>query len=112
MPHRDLDPKDFVGKTIKKVDFRAVNVIRFFFTDGTAIAIETENHAMIACDVCVDLPSKKGREDVTRSQDHGSSAKGPARKSKTRRTHLGKEPPRKAASRGQATSRTAGQSRG
>ena len=55
MAHRDLDPKDFEGKTIKRADFRASNILKFYFTDGTAIAIEAESDfTMVACDVCVD----------------------------------------------------------
>ena len=54
MSHRKIQKKDFEGKTIKSIDCRAVNVLRFFFTDGTAIAIETENYAMVACDECVE----------------------------------------------------------
>jgi hypothetical protein len=50
--------KDFVGKTVARVDAEAVNIATFFFTDGTAVAIETEHithgiHGMIVCDECV-----------------------------------------------------------
>jgi hypothetical protein len=58
MSHRNPKPRDFVGKTIKRIDTRAVNVWRFFFTDGTAIAIEVEAvglglSGMVVCDACV-----------------------------------------------------------
>jgi hypothetical protein len=39
---RDPLPADFVGKTIQRIDTTACNVWRFYFTDGTAIAIEAE----------------------------------------------------------------------
>lgn len=52
MSHRPLQRKDFEGKTIQAVDVRAVNIIRFNFTDGSSIAIEHERHGMVACDVC------------------------------------------------------------
>jgi hypothetical protein len=59
--HRDPTPKDFVGKTIKRVDVRAINLWRIFFTDGTAIAIEHERDGMVVCDVCVKPPKKARR---------------------------------------------------
>ncbi len=42
MAERDALPSDFVGKTIKRVDTSACNIWRFFFTDGSAIAIEAD----------------------------------------------------------------------
>jgi hypothetical protein len=39
---RDARPDDFVGKLIVNIDTRACNVWRFFFSDGTAIAIEAD----------------------------------------------------------------------
>jgi hypothetical protein len=52
MSHRLLRRKDFEGKTIRRVDVRAVNIIRFYFTDGSSIAIEHERDGMVACDAC------------------------------------------------------------
>lgn len=48
---------DFVGKTIKRIDTRSCNIWRFFFTDGTAIAIEVEAvapmvYGMLVCEEC------------------------------------------------------------
>jgi hypothetical protein len=53
----------FVGKTIESVDCRAVNIIRFYFTDGTAIALETDYmgvgiYGIVACATCA-----KGKGD-------------------------------------------------
>lgn len=62
MSHRKLKRSDFVGKTIKDVDCRAVNTISFLFTDGTALAIETETHAIVACDVCLSKKPRKRKE--------------------------------------------------
>ena len=42
MSERDPRKSDFVGKTIKRVDTKSCNIWRFFFTDGTAIAIEAD----------------------------------------------------------------------
>ena len=57
--HSSIDPKQWVGKTIARMDARAVNIVRFFFTDGTAIAIETEGMGhgivgMVQCGACID----------------------------------------------------------
>lgn len=53
MSHRKIDKKDFEGKTIAELDCRAVNLVRFKFTDGTTIAIEVEsNFVLAACDEC------------------------------------------------------------
>jgi hypothetical protein len=59
MTHRKLKARDFVGKTVAQVDVRAVNIIRFFFTDGSAVAIEVDHFGhdlwgMVACDECTD----------------------------------------------------------
>lgn len=57
--------KDFVGKTIARVDARAVNVTTFYFTDGTSIIMEVEAvgpgiYGMVACDECaVPVPKRK-----------------------------------------------------
>lgn len=56
--HKDIDPKDFEGKTIKKLEADAINIIRFYFTDGTSIAIEVEGFGgglmgMVTCDACI-----------------------------------------------------------
>jgi hypothetical protein len=42
MAERNPEKRDFVGKTIARIDTRACNLWRFFFTDGTAIAIEAD----------------------------------------------------------------------
>ena len=60
--HRPLQRADFEGKTIREVDVRAVNIIRFYFTDGSSIAIEHERDGMVACDVCV-KPAVEQEED-------------------------------------------------
>ena len=49
---------DFVGKTIKSVNISACNIWTFYFTDGSAIAIEAEVFhpgfaAMEVCRACV-----------------------------------------------------------
>lgn len=67
MSHRLIDPKDFIGKTIANVDARAVNITRFYFTDGTAIAIETEGDAMVTCNECLGPPPPKRRASSKRS---------------------------------------------
>lgn len=61
--HKNIDPKDFEGKTIRKLVAEAVNVIEFYFTDGTSISIETEGFGgglvgMVACDTCATTPPK------------------------------------------------------
>lgn len=52
MSHRRVRPRDFVGKTVAHIDARAVNIIRFWFTDGTSIALEHERDEIVACDEC------------------------------------------------------------
>lgn len=56
MSHREITPADFEGKTIAYIDCGAVNILRFYFTDGSAIAIEHERDGMVACDACADGP--------------------------------------------------------
>ena len=56
--HRRPTKRDFEGKTIKRFVRTADNVWRFWFTDGTAFAIQSEIfHPGIACmevcDVCI-----------------------------------------------------------
>jgi len=68
--HRDVDPKSFEGKTVKRVDAHAVNIIKFEFTDGTKTSLETEavGHGLIGivqCDECADLCSPDGIPWVT-----------------------------------------------
>lgn len=36
-----INQKDFLGKTIKSMDTSAVNEVKFQFTDGTEVALET-----------------------------------------------------------------------
>lgn len=51
--------KALTGKEIKKIDATAVNVLRLYFTDGTAVALEVEAvgpsiYGIIACESCAD----------------------------------------------------------
>lgn len=48
MSHRDVKPSDFVGKTVLRVDARAINIVRFWFTDGTTLALEHERDGISA----------------------------------------------------------------
>lgn len=69
MAHRDVKRSDFEGKTVAKIDCRAINIFRFYFTDGTALAIEVDAvglnvYGMVACDVCV-APKKKRKKEAT-----------------------------------------------
>lgn len=61
MSHKPIDPKDFEGKTIARLEAGAVNIIRFYFTDGTSKAIEVEAlapthgiYGMVSCDDCAE----------------------------------------------------------
>jgi hypothetical protein len=36
-----INEKDFVGKTIERMNTTAVNEVKFYFTDGTEVALET-----------------------------------------------------------------------
>jgi len=67
--HRPLRRADFEGKTIHEVDVRAVNIIRFYFTDGSSIAIEHERDGMVACDVCATRDHIKGVERTGARKD-------------------------------------------
>src|ERR1700679_1462208 len=66
--HQLIQAKRFVGKTIKRIDASCINITRFFFTDGTAVAIEVENFGavgcgMVQCAECVtDNPTEEGDE--------------------------------------------------
>jgi hypothetical protein len=55
--HRRPKKKDFEGKTIKKFQKSADNIWRFWFSDGTAFAVQSETHFGLAvmelCDVCI-----------------------------------------------------------
>lgn len=57
--HRLATPADFEGKTIARFEAEACNVWRFWFTDGTAFAIQCETFGpyhlpgMELCDVCI-----------------------------------------------------------
>ncbi len=60
--HRDATPGDFEGKTILRVDVECDNIWRFWFTDGTAFAIQFETTidgfpVVELCDVCVEEPA-------------------------------------------------------
>lgn len=57
MSHRLLRSSDFKGKTISRIDAHAVNVTRFYFTDGTSATIEVDAlghgvYGMVLCDEC------------------------------------------------------------
>ena len=57
MTHRDIRKEDFVGKTVIDLDCEAVNIIRFKFEDGSALAIEVDAvglgiYGMVACETC------------------------------------------------------------
>lgn len=39
---RKIKSKDLVGKTIKSINSKAVNVLKLTFTDGTKLEIESE----------------------------------------------------------------------
>jgi len=36
-----INKKNFVGKTIKSIDIGSLNVVMFYFTDGSSTALET-----------------------------------------------------------------------
>lgn len=40
----ELGNNIFVGKTIKSVDVKTVNVIFIYFTDGTSVVLEAESY--------------------------------------------------------------------
>jgi hypothetical protein len=61
MAHRRARKSDFQGKTIERFDNRADNIWRFYFTDGTSVAVETEDFYMVVCDECLPSPKPKGR---------------------------------------------------
>jgi len=55
--HRRPLKRDFEGKTIKRFQRSADNIWRFWFTDGTAVAIQSELFhpgitCMELCEVC------------------------------------------------------------
>lgn len=75
MDHRPLQRKDFEGKTILEVDVRAVNIIRFYFTDGTSIAIEHERDGMVACEIC----TRKEEDLLARSAGSATPSRATAR---------------------------------
>lgn len=59
MSHRDPTPEDFIGKTITSFDGECINIWRFGFSDGTAVAIEVESFGqagpgMVVCDECAE----------------------------------------------------------
>lgn len=67
MAHRRPRQKDFVGKTIQAAYTNADNIIRLWFTDGTAIAIEAETFTLAVCDECVgECPVPKPKKTKTR----------------------------------------------
>ena len=42
MAMRQLEDKDMVGKTIKSIDNKSVNVVKIEFTDGTKLELWAE----------------------------------------------------------------------
>jgi hypothetical protein len=58
--HRLPTSADFVGKTVARFDGDTSNIWRFWFTDGSAVAIQCETFGpyqipgMELCDVCVE----------------------------------------------------------
>ncbi len=57
-----------VGKTIEKIDAKAINIIHLWFTDGTSIDLEVEAfgwglYGIIACDC--DRPKKEAECEPT-----------------------------------------------
>lgn len=56
--HRRADKSDFEVKTVARFEPDADNVWRFWFTDGTAFAIQCESAGGVAymelCNVCVE----------------------------------------------------------
>lgn len=56
--HRNPEKSDFEGKTVARFEPDADNVWRFWFTDGTAFAIQSESTNGIGymelCNVCVE----------------------------------------------------------
>lgn len=70
MPDRKPRKSDFAGKTIKRVDTRACNIWRFYFTNGTSIAIEAECQwtgfgdipVMVVCEECAPMPVVRKRK--------------------------------------------------
>lgn len=65
MSHKLLKNKDFAGKTIKRIDAKAVNIVTFYFTDGTSTAIEIEAvgpgiYGLVVCDECAAPTQKAG----------------------------------------------------
>lgn len=55
--HRRPKKKDFEGKTVKRFVCSADNIWKFWFTDGTFFAVQSDLHHGIAimelCDVCI-----------------------------------------------------------
>lgn len=54
--HRRPKKSDFEGKTIKRFVRTADNIWKFYFTDGTSFAIQSEFHYGLAlmelCEIC------------------------------------------------------------
>lgn len=55
--HRRPRKRDFEGKTVTRFVRTADNIWRFWFSDGTSFAIQSETHygaaIMELCDVCI-----------------------------------------------------------
>jgi len=59
MSHDYVDPSKFEGKTILRVEAKAINIVRFWFTDGTSTALESDSFGngimgIAQCDTCID----------------------------------------------------------
>lgn len=70
MSHKLLKNKDFAGKTIEQIDAKAVNIVYFYFTDGTSLAIEVEAvgpgiYGLVTCDECKAPPPKRAVRSAT-----------------------------------------------
>ena len=62
-----FDWKDIVGKTVKKVNTKNINIVILSFTDGTSMAIDTEAvgyglYTPVLYDAADYKPKKKKKE--------------------------------------------------
>lgn len=66
MPDRDPVLADFIGKTITDFDGSCINVWRFRFSDGTALAIEVESfgHGLMGMVVCEECAAEMAETDA------------------------------------------------
>lgn len=72
--HRKPRKSDFEGKTVKRFIYTADNIFKFFFTDGTSLAIQSDLHYGVAimeiCEQCSkpDRVHKRTTPDEARVQ--------------------------------------------